>query len=318
MTRDTGAGILSWMRLLFLAVIAFLPLTASAQALRPYAEYEPVKYLVMSAGFDYQTESVKRLILSRLPDGVLALIYPTSESEWTAFKRAGLESDHVERMDVRSAGQALWARDSFPYPMVEGGGISLVAAAYPQHFDPVDVIAARLGAAVRRHSTPFEHGNLAANARGDCVVVQENFAASASDEVFRGRYGCRRLLRLPFIAGIGHVDEVVKFLSDDEVLTDQPAFVKTLGAFGYRVILLPKAVLPEALARRGVFPQRSYVNSLLINKTVFVPTFGLPTDEEALEVYRSFRLEVVAVPAAYVADYGGGSLHCLTMTYPAQ
>lgn len=300
------------MRRLLLALL-LAPCAASAQALRPYAEYEPVKYLVFSAGFDYQTEGIKRLLLSRLPKGVTALVYPTTESEWDTFKRAGLDA---ERLVLRSAGEPLWARDSFPFPVMEGGALALAAAPYPKNFDPGDAIAARLGAKLSRHPSPFEHGNLAASARGDCVVVAETISNGVSEETFRGAYGCRRLMRVPHVSGIGHADEVVKFMSDSQALTDQPSFVKGLEAWGYKVTLLPKAALPEALARRGVMPQRSYVNSVLVNGTVFVPTFGLPADAEALETYGSFGLDVVPVPAAYVADYGGGSLHCITAAYP--
>ncbi len=123
-------------------------------------------------------------------------------------------------------------------------------------------------------------------------------------------------MRLEYVAGIGHVDEVVKFMADDVVLTSIEKYVPDLQALGYKVLLLPVAVLPEKIAKMGVMPQRSYVNSLLLNKTVFVPTFGTPDDEVALNVYRSLGLNVIGVEASYTADWGGGTLHCMTMTYP--
>ncbi|MGD8781075.1 MAG: agmatine deiminase family protein [Ignavibacteria bacterium] len=58
----------------------------------------------------------------------------------------------------------------------------------------------------------------------------------------------------------------------------------------------------------------SYTNSLILNKTVIVPTYDNPeTDNAALEAYREYMpgYKVVAVPAVYFA-MGGGAIHCLT------
>jgi hypothetical protein len=303
-----------------LAVLFLLaaPATRAGAAVRPFAEYETVKYVVMSAGLDYQTEDVKRAILSRLPDGVTAVVYGKSSSDLGDFKTAesGLGGRSTARLLIVKPGESFWARDSWPYPVVDGGRLSLVAARYYPGFEPDAEAAAYLHAEMRGHSYYFEHGNLAANRAGVCFVVADNFSPLIPDSAFADYYGCRRTIRLPFVTGIGHADEVVKFVSDDVVLTDRPDFVARIEAEGLRAVLLPEAKLPEELVRRGVFSQRSYVNSLLVNGTVFVPTFGLPTDDEALRTYASLHLSVVPVPAAYVADYGGGALHCMTMTYP--
>ncbi|MBI3549209.1 MAG: agmatine deiminase family protein [Elusimicrobia bacterium] len=306
------------MRMLLAAAAACLLFAPSARAAaRPFAEYEPVGILVMSAGFDYQSETAKTTILTHLPPGVRALVYSTHDYERETFRHSMSGRDAaVEHLSLPLAGQALWSRDSLPYPVIDAGGLVLAAASYAQQFAPNELLAAYLKVPTRKHGHFFEHGNLTANRAGDCVTVQDNFAGIMPDAAFSSAYGCKTLLRLPFIAGIGHVDEVAKFVADDLVLTDQPQFEARLKEKGWRVALLPKAELPEALARRGVFPQRSYVNSVLVNGTAFVPTFGLPTDAPAQDAYRALGLTVVPVEAAYLSDYGGGGLHCMTMTYP--
>lgn len=307
------------MKIRFLALLVLLPFAAHAgPAVRPYAEYERANFLVMSAGLDYQTKEIKRAILTNLPEGVTVILPFKSESERAEIEQAlGAElQGKAEFLRTPIIGETLWARDSMPFPLLEEGKLLLVDSPYSGKFEPDSRIAERLGAGLRHQAKEFEHGNLAANRRGDCIVVKDNFANLMEDSVFENSFACRKILRLPFVSGIGHADEVVKFLADDLVLTDHPEWISRFQDMGLRAVALPKAKLPDELARRGVMPQRSYVNSLLINGTVFVPVFGLDTDDEALAVYRAQGLKVVAIPSAYVADYGGGALHCLTMTYP--
>ncbi len=79
---------------------------------------------------------------------------------------------------------------------------------------------------------------------------------------------------------------------------------------GFEVTLLPKATGGE---------WRTYLNSLLINKTIFVPTFGsAESDKKVLNIYKSFKLNVVPVDSRFLSDQGAGSIHCFTATYPKQ
>lgn len=299
-----------------LALLLALSAAAHAGETRPWAEYEPVRRLVLSAGFDYQTENLKRALLAALPEDVQVIAYESDERALRLFQEAfpGRKNLRVER--IRKAGEKLWPRDSWPFPLIENGELSLSGTRYPQHFDPNEEAASLLGAPLRRHDIVFENGNVNANRLGDCLIVQDNFAGQLSDGALMKAYACRTLLRLPWIAGIGHVDEVAKFVADGVVLTDQPAYVEALKARGWRVVLLPQAKLPPELGRRGVMPQRNYLNSVLVNGTAIVPSFGLEADAEAAAVYRALGFEVVSIDSRYASDYGGGGLHCLTATYP--
>src|SRR5690606_24633706 len=138
--------------------------------------------------------------------------------------------------------------------------------------------------------------------------VDAKHARFIPDSVFSSSYGCATLTRLPFVAGIGHADERVKILSDTLAVTDTPSYVPLLEAKGFTVKMLPK-LYPAG----GV---RTYVNSLLVNGTVFLPVFSKSTDAEAIRVYEEAGFRVIPLDSRSLSDGGMGSIHCITMTYP--
>jgi agmatine/peptidylarginine deiminase len=60
----------------------------------------------------------------------------------------------------------------------------------------------------------------------------------------------------------------------------------------------------------------TYVNSLIINGTVWVPIYQQKTDAEALKVYKDLGFKVIAADSSLLSNEGAGSIHCITMTYP--
>lgn len=84
----------------------------------------------------------------------------------------------------------------------------------------------------------------------------------------------------------------------------------------YRLIPLP---LPKALFNTaGDRLPATYANFLIVNGGVLVPTYGVPEDESALRVLRHAFPDrrVVGVPCRPLLSQGG-SLHCVSMQYPA-
>lgn len=61
----------------------------------------------------------------------------------------------------------------------------------------------------------------------------------------------------------------------------------------------------------------TYANFLIANEAVLVPIYGLPSDEDALEViFQAFPgFEVMGIPCSALIEQGG-SLHCSTMQIP--
>lgn len=61
----------------------------------------------------------------------------------------------------------------------------------------------------------------------------------------------------------------------------------------------------------------TYANFLIVNEAVLVPIYGLPSDEDALEVVlQAFPgFEIMGIPCNTLIEQGG-SLHCITMQIP--
>ena len=75
---------------------------------------------------------------------------------------------------------------------------------------------------------------------------------------------------------------------------------------GYEVHLLPRP--------NGAY--ETYVNSLLINGTLFLPVFANSNDDKAIAIYQSLGLKVIPINSTQLSKMQG-SIHCMTMNYPA-
>ena len=90
---------------------------------------------------------------------------------------------------------------------------------------------------------------------------------------------------------------------------------RTLEGEPYKLVELP---LPPAIYDEE--EQRlpaTYANFLFVNGALLVPTYGVPTDEVALERLRQALPDraVVGVDSRALI-YQHGSLHCATMQFP--
>jgi agmatine/peptidylarginine deiminase len=61
---------------------------------------------------------------------------------------------------------------------------------------------------------------------------------------------------------------------------------------------------------------RTYINSLVVGRTVFMPSYGVPTDSQARAVYESQGYQVIEIRSNTLSDQLRGSIHCQTMAYP--
>jgi agmatine/peptidylarginine deiminase len=138
------------------------------------------------------------------------------------------------------------------------------------------------------------------------VTVDNNRSRSIPLSIFRDYYGCKNTIRLPYEKGIGHVDESIRFARSKTVFTDSETYEQILRDKNFDVIRLP----------RPTGEYETYVNSLLVNGTMFVPIYGESTDQEAVRVYTQAGFKVVPIRTNTLSNEGLGSLHCITMTYP--
>jgi hypothetical protein len=182
----------------------------------------------------------------------------------------------------------------------------VVDAKYYHFFEADEVVSELFGADLVQHNYYHEGGNFLANNRGECLVVNNDRAIQIPDEVFLLKYGCKKTIRFPHTKGIGHIDETVKLINDDLALTDDKEYADILRANGFQVMMVPR---PE-------LEYETYVNSLYVNGTLFLPTFQEAGDAEAVALYESFGYKVVSLNSKQLSNNGLGSIHCITMAYP--
>lgn len=279
---------------------------------RPYADYEAPGYLIMSADFTFNSRQAKLEMASKLPADAALVIFSTTDD--SATKEAVLRAyesvvprARIKVIALPNAAMGFWARDGIPVPAIDKGGkLVVVDAVYGHRFEPDAQIAKLFGASLEKHQYYYEGGNFMANHAGACIMVNHGAHTSIPDSVFIGQYGCEQMIRLPFVDGIGHIDEHVRFISEKVLVTDLPQYKDVLQGKGFTVHMLPK---PSG-------PYETYVNSLILKDKVIVPVFGRSTDAQALAVYESLGLKASGADSKSLSNQGQGSVHCITMTYP--
>lgn len=126
----------------------------------------------------------------------------------------------------------------------------------------------------------------------------------------------------------GHIDNLARFVSADTVLcqsaygADDPnaaLYAKTaqdLKTMGLRVVQLPS---PGRVSdAQGDPVPASYMNFIITNAAVIMPTYGAPSEAEALAALKALfpTRRVVGAPSKTLLT-GGGSFHCITQQEPA-
>lgn len=282
------------------------------KAIRPFAEFEKTKYLIFSANTPFDSFSVKTTILSNLPPDITVIIYTTGDINITydTYLPYIKEEDKLIVLRVSAYGNGFWSRDGVPIPVYVGNSdnsrLAVVDARYYHSFEEDRVFSNYLGVDLIKHDFYYEGGNFMTDSTGNCFLVHKNTGAQLPNAILTEDYGCNSVTRVPFQKGIGHIDESAKLLSDGSVVTDTFSYEPLFKDKGFDVTMLPR---PSSY-------YETYVNSLLINGTIFVPVFGESTDQEAIDIYESFGIKVVPIRTDTLANKGLGSIHCITMTYP--
>jgi agmatine/peptidylarginine deiminase len=287
----------------------------STPVARPFAEYENVKHLIL--GTPFSIWDMHKQIAADLPNGVNLLVAYVPDSDAVSYDAIMeaftpyLSPDRIQTVALNWDGRNVsWARDAMPIPVIGTDG-SMVLNAAQYKLGEVDYLslAKFFQAPVIEHGYYQEGGNFEADRNGNCFTVSKSpYMTNSdliSDESFQTDYGCKTITRLKYYQGIGHVDEVLRVVSDSVALTTVPEYEPVLRALGFDVRMLPSSGVKLG----------SYANSILLNGTAIVPTFNVPNDAVAEEVYRAAGFKVMAMDGKKLAEMEGGP-HCISMTYP--
>jgi len=209
----------------------------------------------------------------------------------------------------------------------------------------------RIVQAERHDMSPFvlEGGSVESNGAGVLLVTSECLLSVNRNEYLsknelelylKNWFGVHTVLWLDygFLAGDdtdSHIDTLARFVAqdaimyvkcddeDDEHYSQLKLMEQQLESFRqsngepYKLIALPMVpnVFDEEQQER--LPA-TYANFLIINSAVLVPVYNLQTDSLALEVFRDAfpSREIVPIDCSVLIRQHG-SLHCVTMQYPA-
>ncbi len=112
----------------------------------------------------------------------------------------------------------------------------------------------------------------------------------------------------------GHADGMVRFVDKNTVVTNAPLspfgfetkVKKSLQKYGFNVIDFPY------FYSKGDSVVGCYLNYLATEKSIFLPVFGVDTDNEAIELAKNiFDKTIIPVNINEVAEYGG-LLNCIS------
>ncbi|MBY0385494.1 agmatine deiminase family protein [bacterium] len=283
----------------------------------PFAEYSPVGYVIISEHGEFDSLAAKKQIAQNLPDGVTLVVFTGSKSEthqkeiYQRFSEGMNGSAQLKVVYLPGADRGFWARDGVPVPVWSYDNLgqqkfAVVDAKYYHGFEADKEVSDLFSAQLLKHNYYHEGGNFLANSRGECLVVNNERAVKIPDQVFLDKYGCKKTIRFPHTKGIGHIDETVKLINDDLAITDDKEYASILQKNGFTVQMVP----------RPKNSYETYVNSLYVNGTLFLPTFKQSGDAEAVALYESFGYKVVSLDSRSLSNDGLGSIHCITMAYP--
>ena len=288
-----------------------------------FSEWENTGYLVFSDENRYGSKRMKKELVEGLPKNVKLIVYTQNHRDSHHKNLFNYYSNMLspERVIIlklpKNGKTSLWTRDNTPIPVRDQNNKPyLVDAKYYYNFEPDASFSRMYQIELLTNPYFFEGGNLTNNSLGDCIIINRRVwnplgtsdTAAIPDEVFKRNYGCTNIIRFKHLKGIGHVDEVVKFLDDNTIVTDTEAYIERLEAQGFDVHLLPEPKTPYG----------TYINSLIINNVIYIPVFKKPSDKKALEIYRKIlpNHTIIPIESSILASYDQGGIHCITMTYP--
>ena len=115
----------------------------------------------------------------------------------------------------------------------------------------------------------------------------------------------------------GHADGMVRFVDENTVVTNAPLspygfetkVKKSLQNYGFNVIDFPY------FYSKGDSAVGCYLNYLATEKSIFLPVFGVDTDNEAIKLAKNiFGKTIITVNINEIAEYGG-LLNCISWEF---
>ena len=300
--------------------------------IRQCAEWEPVTGVLvqydMGFGLPYE------LIAEYAEDiTVHVLVAEDQESNaYNALQNNGINMANVEFIITET--NSIWTRDYGPQFIFSSGAWGIVDHIYnrPRPDDDLVnwVVGAEWGCPVYGTDVIHTGGNYMADGHGKGfstdLVLNENpgLTFEQLELAMQDFLGIDEYVVVPDIAddGIHHIDCWAKLLDEETILvkevpSDHPHYDTLETRVAYFETLTncygrPYNIVRVLCGRLRKDEVAAYTNSVILNGKVFVPTFGISTDSDALATYAA------AMPGYEVFGYEGSwlsddAIHCRSM-----
>jgi len=324
-------------------------LIAPPRPVRAMAEFEEMEGMIVRWAYNTQNLLLSQIVDAAQDEGKVWILVRPSTSDSTNIKTylasRSIPLTNIEFVSVNT--NTIWCRDYGPWTVYDSvtDSIGIVDFRYnrPRPLDDVvpEFLAQRWNLPVYQtlqmpDSLVHTGGNFMVDGFetgfSSKLIQNENpmHTPAQIDTILLKYCGLQQYVKMETLLydGIHHIDMHMKLLDEETILMGEyppgvsdyqqientVSYLRTLNnRYGrpYRIIRMP---MPADGA--GRYPPQSnyltYTNSLIVNKTVLVPIYGLPGDNAALQIYRD------AMPGYRVIGYDCnaiisqlGAIHCI-------
>ncbi len=240
--------------------------------------------------------------------------------------------------------ESFWTVDFGPFWVEDGAGVlSIVDPRYYFWRINDDTVATKLASSLGvnafRPDIELEGGNLFSDGLGTCfatgaaVAYNAPYTETELEDKLMDYYGCEKMFFLEPMFGeeTAHIDMFFKNASATTVLVgeyDAAVDPANAAVLDYNAALLagetnaagePFEVLRVPMPSNSDGVWRSYLNGIVVNDLVLVPTYANHTagETDALAVFaQAFAgKQVVTIDSEDIIEWGG-AIHCVTRTRP--
>ncbi len=312
---------------------------------RTIAEWEELQGLVI--GWVSYTSMLREIVRAAKQECRVYILSPNAQTVFNYLAAGGVDTVNVTVLNIPF--NSVWSRDYGPWSAYTNNVDTLITIDWtynrPRPADdasPVGIATAINTPIYQTTTAPNDlihtGGNFMCDGFGtgfsSNLILNENptHTESEIDTIMSKFMGIKRYIKMPILPydAIHHIDMHMKLINEETLVmgqyplgvADGPQIEANLqyilanhnSVYGtpYKVIRIP---MPDD---NGAYPNTNgdyftYTNSSFINKTLIVPTYNIPEDSVALNIYRQALPGYTVTGINSTASIGAlGALHCIT------
>lgn len=316
---------------------------------RTMAEFEELEGIIVRWAYNTQNLLLSQIVDAAQDEGMVWIITRPGTSDSTNIKSylasRSIPLTNIEFLSIST--NSIWSRDYGPWCVydVDTDSMAIVDFRYNRPRPQDDVVPVALAqlwnlplyqTVTMPDSLSHTGGNYMVDGSGrgfaSELIYFENRLQTIEriDSILLRYNGISSFIAMDTLLydGIHHIDMHMKMLDEETILvgqypvnvSDYQRIENTVGYLGtltnsygrpYRILRIP---MPADAS--GRYPPQSYyltyVNAMIINKSVLVPVYNLPTDAAALQIWRD------AMPGYRILGFDcnaiipqSGAIHCI-------